>query len=71
MANEEIKRVWIEEGCISCDLCMDICPEVFDVEPSMDCVIKPDAHKHFSKKDEDIRQACDDCPVEVIKHAGE
>src|SRR5690606_35209080 len=26
-----IRKVWIEEGCISCSLCQDICPDVFEV----------------------------------------
>lgn len=64
-----IQRVWIEEGCISCSLCQDICPEVFDVPSGEDCVIKPDAPPHFDKKDEQIREAAMDCPVEVIQFA--
>ena len=27
-----IKRVWIEEGCISCGMSEDNCPEVFKVK---------------------------------------
>ncbi|MDZ7738465.1 MAG: 4Fe-4S binding protein [Bacteroidales bacterium] len=23
-----IKKVWIEEGCTSCGLCEDICPDI-------------------------------------------
>lgn len=63
----EIKKVWIEEGCISCSLCEDICPQVFKVEPGLDCEVRDDAPKHFVGKDEEIRQACEDCPVEVIQ----
>jgi ferredoxin len=62
-----IKKVWIEEGCISCKLCEDIAPQVFEVADDEDCVIKPDAAAHFATLDEDIEQAADDCPVEVIK----
>ena len=62
-----IRKVWIEEGCISCSLCQDICAEVFLVEPGMDCVVKPDAPAQFTAKDEEIREAALDCPVEVIK----
>ena len=63
----EIKRVWIEEGCISCNLCQDVCPEVFLVPDGEDCEVKPDAPAHFSSKDEEIREAACDCPVEVIQ----
>lgn len=63
-----IKRVWIEEGCIACSLCTSYCPEVFLVENGDTCEIKPDAPKWFLVKDEQIRDAALDCPVEVIKH---
>ena len=61
-----INKVWIEEGCIACQLCQDIAPQVFLVDDD-DCVILPEAATHFVKLDEDIDQAADDCPVEVIK----
>lgn len=62
-----IKKVWIEEGCISCKLCQDIAPDVFLVDDDQDCIVKPDAARHFVPLDEDIDQAMADCPVEVIK----
>ena len=64
-----IHRVWIEEGCISCSVCQDACPDVFLVENGEDCVIKPDAAKHFAGQDEEIREATIDCPVDVIRFA--
>ncbi len=69
MSQQKIKRVWIEEGCISCNLCAEICGEVFEVPESMDCIIKPGASTHFASKAEEIIQATEDCPVEVIQHA--
>ena len=65
--NTCIKKVWIEEGCISCKVCEDIAPQVFVVEDDEDCIIKPDAAAHFGPLAEDIDQAAEDCPVEVIK----
>jgi ferredoxin len=62
-----IRKVWIETGCISCQLCQDIAPEVFLVENGQDCVVRPEAARHFAAKAEDIEQAARDCPVEVIK----
>ena len=62
-----IKKVWIEEGCISCSLCQDICPEVFDVPDGEDCTVKPDAPGHFAGKQAEIQEAACDCPVEVIQ----
>lgn len=62
-----IKKVWIEEGCISCSLCMDIAPEVFDVPEGEDCQIRPAAQDFFRSKLADITLAAEDCPVEVIQ----
>jgi ferredoxin len=66
----KIAKVWIEDGCISCSLCQDYCPEVFYVEDGEICLIKDDAMAHFEEKEEDIRLAEEDCPVEVIKVEG-
>jgi ferredoxin len=63
----EIRRVSIEEGCISCSLCQDLCPEVFLVRDGMDCEVRPDAGRHFQTKADEIREAACDCPVEVIR----
>jgi len=62
-----IKKVWIEEGCISCSLCMDICPQVFDVKDGEDCVITTKALQHFDTQHDEIVLAAEDCPVEVIQ----
>lgn len=67
MSDTPIKKVWIEAGCISCKLCQDIAPDVFLVEDDQDCVVRPEAGQHFTRLDEDIDQAANDCPVEVIK----
>lgn len=62
-----IARVFIEEGCISCCLCQDLVPEVFLVRDGQDCVIQPDAVAWFEKRAEQILEAAEDCPVEVIQ----
>jgi ferredoxin len=62
-----IRRLWIEEGCISCSLCSDYAPAVFSVENGEPCVIRPDAAAQFAALDEEIRDAARDCPVEVIR----
>lgn len=61
-----IRRVSIEEGCIACAVCQDEAPHVFQVVDGEDCVICPDAARHFEALAESIRQAAEDCPVEVI-----
>ena len=68
-----IKKVWIEAGCISCQVCQDLVPAVFLVEDGHDCDALADAGKRFGELAEDIEQAARDCPVEVIKieHEGD
>jgi len=66
VTDSPIKKVWIEEGCISCKLCQDIAPDVFLVEDDQDCVVRPEAAAQFGPQSEDIEQAAEDCPVEVI-----
>ena len=65
-----IERVWIEEGCIACNLCEDICSDVFEVPAGGDCRTK----KHYKKflngdpeREELVREAAESCPVEVIQ----
>ncbi|HNW69292.1 MAG TPA: ferredoxin [Bacteroidales bacterium] len=59
-----ITNVWIEEdGCTSCGLCEEICPEVFrliDIATVIEGV-------NFSDYEEKIKDAAESCPVEVIK----
>ena len=59
-----IKKVWIEEGCTACGLCQDICPEVFKLE-DLATVIEG---VNYADYEEQIKDAVDSCPVEVIKY---
>ena len=61
----EIKKVWIEDGCTSCGLCEEICPEVFKIKDEA-TIIEGVYYSHFS---EAIKEAADSCPVEVIKYS--
>lgn len=56
-------NVWIDEGCISCGVCQDLCPEVFEVNEIAEVI--PDAD--LEKFAEQIRESADNCPVDVIK----
>lgn len=59
-----IKKVWIEEGCTACGLCEDICPEVFKVEDVANVI----EGVNFDDYEEQIKEAAESCPVEVIKY---
>ena len=59
-----IKKVWIEDGCTACGLCEEICPEVFKVE-DLATVLEGVKLEGF---DEQIKEAAESCPVEVIKY---
>ncbi len=59
-----ITMVWIEDGCTSCGLCEDICPEVFRLE-DIAVVIEG---VNFSDHEAGIIDAAESCPVEVIKY---
>ncbi len=61
--NFEVSKVWIEPGCIVCNACEAIIPEVFEVT-SDTCLIRPDAPLNEGLK---ILEAAEACPVEVIK----
>jgi len=59
-----ISKVWIIEGCTSCGLCSDICPDVFDLEDV--AVVKPNVN--YSDHEKGIKESAESCPVEVIKY---
>lgn len=59
-----IKKVWVEDGCICCNISEDTCPEVFEVKDK-GAIVRPGVE--FGPYEEKIREAADACPVEVIK----
>jgi ferredoxin len=59
-----ISKVWIIEGCISCGLCSEISPEVFEMEDF--AVVKDDAT--YNDYEAEIKESAESCPVEVIKY---
>ena len=60
-----IKKVWIQEGRTACEVCVDICPGVFEL-PGDTAVVKEGVN--FNDYEECIKEAADSCPVEVIKY---
>jgi ferredoxin len=61
--NFAVSKVWIEPGCIVCDACEGIYPEVFEVTDTT-CLIRPGAPLDNGLR---IQEAAEACPVEVIK----
>lgn len=59
-----ITKVWIEEGCTACGLCEEICPEVFKLDDEATVIEGVDC----SSYEEQIKEAAESCPVEVIKY---
>ena len=77
-----IAKVWIEEDCITCDACADLCPEVFHITDESSYIraeVREDGafnrnEGHSPLKGgigvefaDEIIDAADACPVEVIK----
>jgi ferredoxin len=63
-----IRRIWIDEGCISCNLCEDLAPEVFEVPVGADCTVRGGylATLEDDAVIEQVEEAADSCPTEVI-----
>jgi ferredoxin len=55
--------VRIEDTCTACGLCVDTCPEVFDMGDEMATVIVDEVPKEY---EDAVQQAADECPVEAI-----
>ena len=76
-----VVKVWIDEGCITCDACEDTFPEVFHVTDDS-CFIRAEVRvdggydenrdsksaviPDFAAQLEIIEEAADECPVDVI-----
>ncbi len=59
-----ITKVWIEDGCTSCALCEDTCPDVFELDDVS--TVKEGAD--FSANEDGIKESAENCPVDVIKY---
>ena len=59
-----ITKVWIEEDCTGCELCVTTCPEVFEMGDDIAQII---GGADLGANEDGIKEAAEDCPVEVIK----
>ena len=56
-------KVRVEDTCTACGLCVDTCPEVFELgEEIAEVLVQEVPAEH----EEDVQQAADECPVEAI-----
>ncbi len=58
-----MKSVTVNENCAGCGTCVDICPEVFELENDL-AIVKKGADLSLDDK---ISEAADACPVEAIE----
>ena len=58
-----VTKVWVEDGCITCGLCEETASEIFEVDEVSEVIEGAD----FSKNEDEIKEAAEACPVEVIK----
>lgn len=56
-------KVRIEDTCTACGLCVDTCPEVFEMGNDMAQVMVDDVPAEY---EDAVQQAADECPVEAI-----
>jgi ferredoxin len=56
-------KVRIEDTCTACGLCVDTCPEVFEMGEDIAQVIADDVPSEY---EDTVQQAADECPVEAI-----
>ena len=56
-------RVRIEDTCTACGLCVDACPDVFEMGSDIAEVLEDTVPAEF---EEAVQQAADECPVEAI-----
>ena len=56
-------KVRIEDTCTACGLCVDTCPEVFEMGSDIAEVTVDEVPSEF---EEAAQQAADECPAEVI-----
>ena len=63
ITKEGIMKVRIEDTCTACGLCVDTCPEVFQMGTDMAEVKAKDVPPELQ---DTVRQAADECPVSAI-----
>jgi ferredoxin len=58
-------KATVDETCIACGLCPDICPEVFEL-PEDAAIAKVKVDEVPAEAEATCREAAESCPVEAI-----
>lgn len=66
-ATGTVTKVWIVEGCIVCDACEDVTPDVFNVTETT-CLVRDESPPKFAGLSDSIVESAKACPVNVIKY---
>ena len=59
---DEKMKVSVTDECISCGLCVDMCPEVFEMQEIAQSNVNPVPEE----LENGVREAADACPVNAI-----
>ncbi|MFA6187031.1 MAG: ferredoxin [Phycisphaerae bacterium] len=57
-------KVRIDDSCTACGLCVETCPEVFQMGSEIAEVVVEEVPPQF---EDSAQQAADECPVEAIE----
>lgn len=60
---ERLMKATVSEECVACGLCVDICPDVFEMGTQYAQVKMAGIPAEFEAA---VRQAADECPVSAI-----
>jgi ferredoxin len=59
-----MKKVWVDDECIACGTCVDMCPDLFELEGDI-ATVKAGADL---SNDDSITEVAEACPVEAIHY---
>ena len=59
-----MKKVWVDDECIACGTCVDLCPEVFEMAGDVATLVSG----ADLSLDDQIVEAAEACPVEAIHY---
>jgi ferredoxin len=59
-----VTKVWVEEDCTLCGVCEDLCGDVFSMGEETTTIIDG---ADLEANTDCIKEAAENCPVEIIK----